>query len=111
MEKIMQNRLDRGFLMYKDEFEKKALDVLNSGWYVLGNEVSSFENEFAQYIGAKHCIGLASGLDALWIAFRLLKIGKGDEVIVHALNLSTSKGYYFKIVPNGQTSINGKVYR
>lgn len=44
---------------------------------------------------------------------QILKItlDKGDEVIVHALNLSTSKGYYFKIVPNGQTSINGKVYR
>lgn len=102
MEKIMQNRLDRGFLMYKDEFEKKALDVLNSGWYVLGNEVSSFENEFAQYIGAKHCIGLASGLDALWIAFRLLKIGKGDEVIVQA---NTYIASVMGITINGATPI------
>ena len=82
MNKIMPNRLDRGFFMYKEEFEKKAIDVLNSGWYVLGNEVKSFEHEFASYLGAKHCVGLASGLDALWIAFRLLGIGKGDEVIV-----------------------------
>jgi dTDP-4-amino-4,6-dideoxygalactose transaminase len=49
---------------------------------VLGKEVSSFEEEFAAYTGAKYCVGLASGLDALWIAFRLLGIGKGDEVIV-----------------------------
>lgn len=98
----MPNRLDRGFLMYKDEFEKKALDVLNSGWYVLGNEVSSFENEFAQYIGAKHCIGLASGLDALWIAFRLLKIGKGDEVIVQA---NTYIASVMGITINGATPI------
>lgn len=80
--KIMPNRLDRGFELYQDEFEKKAIEVLRSGWYVLGKEVNSFEEEFAQYVGAKHCVGLASGLDALWIAFRLLGIGNGDEVIV-----------------------------
>lgn len=81
-EKIMPNRLDRGFEKYQDEFEKKAIEVLRSGWYVLGNEVTCFEKEFAQYIGSRHCVGLASGLDALWIAFRILGIGKGDEVIV-----------------------------
>lgn len=80
--KIMPNRLDRGFCLYQDEFEKKALDVLRSGWYVLGKEVSAFEEEFAAYIGGKYCVGLASGLDALWIAFRVLDIGEGDEVIV-----------------------------
>lgn len=80
--KIMPNRMDRGFLKYQDEFEQKALAVLRSGWYVLGKEVSSFEEEFAAYTGAEYCVGLASGLDALWIAFRLLGIGKGDEVIV-----------------------------
>lgn len=80
--KIMPNRLDRGFLMYQKEFEEKALNVLRSGWYVLGNEVKSFEEEFSTYTGAKYCVGLASGLDALWMAFRVLKIGQGDEVIV-----------------------------
>lgn len=80
--KIMPNRMDRGFEMYQKEFEEKALEVLRSGWYILGREVSSFEEEFAAYTGAKYCVGLASGLDALWIAFRLLNIGTGDEVIV-----------------------------
>lgn len=80
--KIMPNRLDRGFYLYQEEFEKKALEVLRSGWYVLGREVASFEEEFAAYTGAKYCVGLASGLDALWIAFRVLGIGSGDEVIV-----------------------------
>ncbi len=79
---IMPNRMDRGFYQYQNEFEEKALDVLRSGWYILGKEVSLFEKEFASYIGTKHCVGLASGLDALWIAFRLLHIGKGDEVLV-----------------------------
>ena len=78
----MPNRLDRGFYQYQQEFENKALEVLRSGWYVLGNEVKSFENEFAAYVGAQQCVGLASGLDALWIAFRVLGIGNGDEVIV-----------------------------
>jgi dTDP-4-amino-4,6-dideoxygalactose transaminase len=80
--KIMPNRLDRGFFQYQKEFEDKAIEVLRSGWYVLGKEVSSFEQEFATYTGAKHCVGLGNGLDALWIAFRVLGIGKADEVIV-----------------------------
>ncbi|MCR5420147.1 MAG: DegT/DnrJ/EryC1/StrS family aminotransferase [Lachnospiraceae bacterium] len=81
---IQTNRLDRGFYKYQQEFEEAALRVLRSGWYILGKEVSSFEEEFAAYIGAKYCVGLASGLDALWLAFRVLNIGKGDEVIVQA---------------------------
>ena len=82
MMEIKPNRLDRGFYQYQKEFEDKALEVLRSGWYVLGSEVSAFENEFAAYTGAEYCVGLASGLDALWIAFRVLGIGQGDEVIV-----------------------------
>ncbi len=81
---IMANRMDRGFQLYQNEYESKLLEVLRSGWYVLGKEVSSFEQEFADYLGVKHCVGLASGLDALWIAFRILGIGVGDEVIVQA---------------------------
>lgn len=80
--KIMPNRMDRGFQLYQEEFENKAIDVLRSGWYILGKEVETFEKEFAQYVGAQHCVGLASGLDALWIAFKVLGIGGGDEVIV-----------------------------
>lgn len=79
---IMANRMDRGFYRYQREFEEKALSVLRSGRYVLGKEVEAFEEEFAAFTGAAHCVGLASGLDALWIAFRCLEIGPGDEVIV-----------------------------
>ena len=64
------------------EFEEKALEVLRSGWYILGREVEAFEKEFAAYVGTKYCVGLASGLDALWLAFKILGIGQGDEVIV-----------------------------
>lgn len=102
MEKIMPNRLDRGFFKYQEEFEKKAVEVLRSGWYVLGNEVKSFENEFAAYTGAKYCIGLASGLDALWIAFRVLGIGSGDEVIVQG---NTYIASVMGITINGATPV------
>lgn len=100
--KIMPNRVDRGFYQYQDEFEAKALEVLRSGWYVLGKEVSSFEEEFAAYTGAKYCIGLASGLDALWIAFRLLNIGKGDQVIVQG---NTYIASVMGITMNGATPV------
>lgn len=100
--KVMANRMDRGFFKYQEEFENKAMEVLRSGWYVLGHEVSSFEKEFAEYIGAKYCVGLASGLDALWIAFRLLHIGKGDEVIVQG---NTYIASVMGITINGATPV------
>lgn len=56
--KIMPNRMDRGFFKYQEEFEQKALEVLRSGWYVLGKEVSSFEEEFAAYTGETIVLGL-----------------------------------------------------
>jgi len=80
--KIMPNRMDRTFLMFQQALEEKALQVLRSGWYILGQEVCNFETEFAEYITSNHCVGLASGLDALWMAFRILGIKEGDEVIV-----------------------------
>ena len=81
-DKIAQNRLDRGFQKYQEEIESAALRVLRSGWYILGPEVENFEKEFAEYVGSRYCVGLANGLDALWLAFRVLGIGAGDEVIV-----------------------------
>lgn len=81
---IMPNNLGRQYSLHAEEYKKKVCEVLDSGWYVLGKEVSAFEEEWAQYIGSKYCVGLASGLDALWISFRLLNIGEGDEVIVCA---------------------------
>ena len=100
--KIMPNRMDRGFEKYQEEFEKKAVEVLRSGWYVLGKEVSSFEEEFASYIEGNYCVGLASGLDALWIAFRLLGIGQGDEVIVQG---NTYIASVMGITMNGATPV------
>lgn len=99
---VMANTLDRGFTMYQEEFEQKALEVLRSGWYVLGREVSGFEAEFADYVGSRHCVGLASGLDALWIAFRILGIGAGDEVLVQG---NTYIASVMGITMNGATPV------
>jgi len=100
--KIMPNRMDYGFLKYQEEFEEKALSVLRSGWYVLGNEVKTFEENFATYTGAKYCVGLASGLDALWMAVRLLGIGPGDEVLVQG---NTYIASVMGITINGATPV------
>ena len=81
---IMSNNIGRQYSLNADEYKKKAMEILDSGWYVLGKEVEAFEEEWAAFIGSKYCVGLASGLDALWIAFKLLGIKNGDEVIVSA---------------------------
>jgi len=56
--------------------------VINSGWYILGPEVESFETEFAQYCEANYCVSVANGLDALHLALLVLNVKPGDEVIV-----------------------------
>lgn len=84
MDRIMTNCLDKGFYRFQKEFEDAALRVLRSGWYIMGKELERFEEEFAQYLGAKHCVGTASGLDALILACRAAGIQDGDEVIVQA---------------------------
>lgn len=81
---VLSGRLDRGFLLHQAEYEAKAIEVLRSGWYVLGHEVEAFELEFARHNEVKYCIGTASGLDALQLAVRSLGIGSGDEVLVQA---------------------------
>jgi len=58
--------------------------VMDSGWYVLGDEVAAFEREFAAYCGVKHGVGVGNGLDALHLILRAYGIGPGDEVIVPA---------------------------
>jgi dTDP-4-amino-4,6-dideoxygalactose transaminase len=58
--------------------------VMESGWYILGEEVEKFENEFATYCGVKHCVGVGNGLEALHLILRAYGIGAGDEVIVPA---------------------------
>lgn len=63
--------------------------VLDRHWYVLGEEVANFEQEFARYVGGQHCISVANGTDALELALKSLSVGPGDEVATVA-----NAGYY-----------------
>ena len=71
---------------YQEELKEACARVIDSGWYVLGNEVAEFEQEFATYCETEHCLGVANGLDALVLILRAyIEMGvvqKGDEVIV-----------------------------
>lgn len=73
---------------YNPEIEQRIQKILNDGWYLMGNELSQFEVDWATYCGTKHAIGVANGLDALVLIFEAYKeLGKlnlGDEVIVPA---------------------------
>ncbi|HAS8154969.1 DegT/DnrJ/EryC1/StrS family aminotransferase [Vibrio vulnificus] len=73
---------------YQNELKEACARVIDSGWYIMGNELTQFESEFAEYCGTKYAIGVANGLDALILALRawkeLGKLSEGDEVIVPA---------------------------
>ena len=76
--------LKPAYLELQPEFDAAYQRVMNSGWYLLGEELAALEREFAEYAGARHCVGVANGLDALHLILRALDVGPGDEVIVPA---------------------------
>lgn len=73
---------------HREKIAAAVARVVNSGWYILGEEVSAFESEFANYCGTGHCVGVANGLDALTLALRVWKeqgrLREGDEIVVPA---------------------------
>ena len=75
-------------LQYQEQFQEKLKLVLDKGWFILGDEVKQFERNFASYCGAKYCIGVGNGLDAIVLILKgyivLGKLKKGDEIIVPA---------------------------
>ena len=96
------NDSKRLFEKYKDEFENAALNVLRSGWYILGENVKAFEEEFAKSLDAKYCVGVDNGTNAIKIGIQSLGIGRGDEVIVQA---NTYIATVLGITSNGATPI------
>jgi len=96
------NLLDRQYEQYQEEYKEAAIRVLKSGWYILGNELKAFEEEYANWEGTKYCVGVNSGLDALILAIRALGIKKGDEVIVPA---NTYIASVMGITLNGATPV------
>jgi len=77
---IPQTNPKAGYLAHKAEIDEAVARVLNSGWYILGQEVENFEKEFAAYIGTNHAIGVANGTDALVLALWAGGIGPNDLV-------------------------------
>ena len=71
-----------GYQELREELDAAYRRVMESGWYILGDEVEAFEAEWAAYCGVKHCVGVGNGLDALHLTLRAMGIGAGDEVIV-----------------------------
>jgi dTDP-4-amino-4,6-dideoxygalactose transaminase len=71
-----------GYRELKEELDAAYFRVTSSGWYILGEEVERFESEWASYCGARHCVSVGSGFDALFLSLKAFGIGTGDEVIV-----------------------------
>ncbi len=84
--------------VFAKEFQKNFEEFLDSGWYILGQNVSEFEEKFADFCNAKYCIGVASGLDALILAIDAFKFPKGSEIIVPS---NTYIATIMAIVKNG----------
>lgn len=82
MAKVPFLSLKETYLELKPELDLAYARVMESGHFILGPEVEAFEREFAEYCGAKHCLGISNGLDALVLVLKAWGIGPGDEVIV-----------------------------
>ncbi len=74
--------LRAAYLELKIEIDAAVAKVLDSGWYILGQEVEAFEDEFASFCEAGFAVGVANGLDAIYLALMAMNVGLGDEVIV-----------------------------
>jgi dTDP-4-amino-4,6-dideoxygalactose transaminase len=74
----------------REELRARVDAVLDRGVYILGPEVAAFEEEFAEYLGARHAVGVANGTEALTIALRALGVGPGDDVIVPSFTFYAS---------------------
>ena len=81
---LLINELLRHNQKVMDKLSVAVSSVLESGWYVLGNQVKEFEHEFASYCQTEHCVSVANGTDALELALRALDVGQGDKVITVA---------------------------
>jgi len=78
---ILFNDFKRQYFHLKKEIDSAIKEVLESGWYILGEKVKKFEEEFANYLGIKYCVGVGNGFEALQIALMALGIKEGDKII------------------------------
>jgi len=78
---IPQSDPKASYLAHQREIDEAVRETLDGGWYILGRQVAAFEREFAAYLGAAHCVGVANGTDAIVLALRACGVGAGDAVI------------------------------
>lgn len=78
---VLLTDLKKEYISISEELNLNIRRVLNSGFYVLGEEVKKFEENFSKYTGTNHAVGVNSGSDALFLALKSIGVGKGDEVI------------------------------
>ena len=78
------NNLKKQYERIEDEVLSATKRVYEKGRYILGEEVTAFEKEFARYCGARYGIGVGSGTDALYLSLKAAGVGEGDEVITTA---------------------------
>ena len=111
-EQILQANHLSNYLSHKEEIDTAVSKVLSSGWYILGNEVSLFEQEFANYVGVKYGVGVGSGTEALHVALLSCGVSSRDEVItvshtavatVSAIELCGAKPVFVDINPQSYT--------
>ncbi len=81
---VLQSDPKANYLAHKREIDEAIRQTLDSGRYIIDGQVSGFEREFAAYLGAKRCVGVANGTDALHLALRAVGVGAGDVVITVA---------------------------
>lgn len=86
----------------KPQIDDAVAGVLSSGWYILGEEVERFEQDFAEWTMSDHCVGVANGLDALILALKAIGVGPGDEVIVPA---NTYIATWLAVTQNGAVPV------
>ncbi len=105
--KIGLNNFIKEYYHIKEEIDSSISSVICNGNYILGENVKSFEKNFSKYIGSKHCVGVASGTDAITLSLIANNIGSGDEVIVPDLTAyPTAVG----ILNAGATPLPSEIY-
>ena len=112
MQTIPQTNPKANYLAHKEAIDDAIARVLESGWYILGSEVTAFERAFAAYLGVKEAVGVASGTDALYLALRACGVGPGDIVLTvshtavataAAIGLCGATPFFVDIEPDGYT--------
>jgi dTDP-4-amino-4,6-dideoxygalactose transaminase len=110
--------LSSGYRRYREEIDGCMARVLNSGWYILGSEVSQFETSFAAWLGVPHVVGVANGTDAINLALQSLGIGTGDAVFtvshtavatVAAIELAGATPVLIDVEPSSRNMDIGKL--